>query len=204
MFYLVCPLLRRIWACLSACLSLCVSVCLSQNFNLGHNFCNIEDSNLIFGMHVYFMELHILSGERSRSSFKVKGKKNQSGALGGIVFLTNTSLVYLCCWFFFWQNKKLVRKWNHINKSTKLILRCPCWLCSLKQLDHKELRKLTRHIANWSLSLNINQMVTRICIMIKFQEFLNNPIHKIDGVNRRYGYVPNPTTLRVGNKINEQ
>ncbi|KAH3768340.1 hypothetical protein DPMN_169552 [Dreissena polymorpha] len=33
----------------------------------------IEDSNLIFGMHVYLMELHILSGERSRSSFKVRG-----------------------------------------------------------------------------------------------------------------------------------
>ncbi|KAH3841099.1 hypothetical protein DPMN_114556 [Dreissena polymorpha] len=32
------------------------------------------DSNLIFGMHMYLMELHILSGERSRSrsSFKVK------------------------------------------------------------------------------------------------------------------------------------
>ncbi|KAH3880786.1 hypothetical protein DPMN_004708 [Dreissena polymorpha] len=29
-----------------------------------------EYSNLIFGMHVYVMELHILSGERSRSSFK--------------------------------------------------------------------------------------------------------------------------------------
>ena len=37
-----------------------------------HNFCNIEESNFIFGMHVYLMELHILSGERSRSSFKVK------------------------------------------------------------------------------------------------------------------------------------
>ncbi len=43
------------------------SVC--ANFNIGHNFFNIEDSNLIFGMHVYLMELHILSGERSRSSF---------------------------------------------------------------------------------------------------------------------------------------
>ncbi|KAH3710485.1 hypothetical protein DPMN_069969 [Dreissena polymorpha] len=30
----------------------------------------MDDSNLIFGMHL--MELHILSGERSRSSFKVK------------------------------------------------------------------------------------------------------------------------------------
>ena len=38
---------------------------------MAHNFCNIEDSNLIFGMHVYLMELHILNGERSRSSFKV-------------------------------------------------------------------------------------------------------------------------------------
>ena len=44
------------------------------NFNVGHNFCNIEDSNLIFGMHVYLTKLHILSGigSRSRSSFKVK------------------------------------------------------------------------------------------------------------------------------------
>jgi len=55
-------------------------------------FCNIEDSNLMFGMHVYLMELHILSDERSRSSFKVKGQQ-KSGLLGSIVFLTNTSLV---------------------------------------------------------------------------------------------------------------
>ena len=55
--------------CLFVC---CLFVC--TNFNIGHNFCNIEDSNLIFGMHVYLMELHILSGERSRSSFKVKGQ----------------------------------------------------------------------------------------------------------------------------------
>jgi hypothetical protein len=67
-----------------ACLSLSViqsvshSLCVSQNFNLGHNFCNIEDSNLIFGMHVYLMELHIVSGERSRSSFKVKGQNMAS------------------------------------------------------------------------------------------------------------------------------
>jgi len=68
-------------ACLSLYVSMCVCVCVSQNFNqnfnLHHNFCNIEHSNLIFGMHVYLMELHILSGERSksRSSFKVKGQK---------------------------------------------------------------------------------------------------------------------------------
>ena len=59
-------------------LSVSPSVCSSENFNIGHNFCNIEDSNLIFGMHVYLMELHILSGERSRSSFKVKGQKAKS------------------------------------------------------------------------------------------------------------------------------
>jgi len=52
------------------------SVCLSVN--VGHNFCNIEDCNLIFGMHVYLMELHSLSGERLRSSFKVKGLKTNS------------------------------------------------------------------------------------------------------------------------------
>ena len=39
-----------------------------------NNFCYIEYSNLIFGMHVYLMELHILSDERSRSSFKVRGQ----------------------------------------------------------------------------------------------------------------------------------
>jgi len=57
---------------LSVCWFVCWFVC--TNFNIGHNFCNIEDSNLIFGLHVYRMELHILSGERSRSSFKVKGQ----------------------------------------------------------------------------------------------------------------------------------
>jgi hypothetical protein len=51
-------------------LSVCPSVSPSENFNIGHNFCNIEDSNLIFGMHVYLEELHILSGERSRSKVK--------------------------------------------------------------------------------------------------------------------------------------
>jgi len=50
----------------------------SENFNIGHHFFNIEDSNLIFGMHVYLMELHILEGERSRSSFKVKGQGQRS------------------------------------------------------------------------------------------------------------------------------
>jgi len=61
-------------------LSVRLSVCPSENFNIGHNFCNIEGSNFIFGMHVYLMELHILSGERSRSSssFKVKGQKTKS------------------------------------------------------------------------------------------------------------------------------
>ena len=38
------------------------------------HICNIEDSNLIFCMHVYLMELQIFSGERSRSSFKVRGQ----------------------------------------------------------------------------------------------------------------------------------
>ena len=59
---------------LSVSLSVCQSVRLSENLNFGHNFCNIEDRNLIFGMHVYRMELHILSGKRSRSSFKVRGQ----------------------------------------------------------------------------------------------------------------------------------
>jgi len=69
-----------------------LSVCLSENFNIGHNFCNIEHSNFIFGMHVHLIELHILSGERS--SFKVKGQIYGSKSLKrGIVFLTNTSLV---------------------------------------------------------------------------------------------------------------
>jgi hypothetical protein len=51
-------------------------------------FCNIEDSNSIFGMHVYLMELHILSGERSksRSSFKVRGKTY----LSQIAYFINT------------------------------------------------------------------------------------------------------------------
>ena len=62
----------------SVCQYVCMSVCPSvrKNFNIGHYFFTIEDSNLIFGMHVYLMKLHILSGERSRSrsSFKVRGQ----------------------------------------------------------------------------------------------------------------------------------
>ena len=52
----------------------------SENFNIGLNFFNIEDSNLVFGMHVSLMKLHILSGgsSRSRSSFKDKGQQKNS------------------------------------------------------------------------------------------------------------------------------
>jgi len=55
-------------------MSVCPSV--RKKINVGHNFCNIEDSNLIFVMHVYLMNPHILSGgsSRSRSFFKVKGQ----------------------------------------------------------------------------------------------------------------------------------
>jgi len=57
-----------------------LSVCPSKNLNVGLNFCNIEDSNLIFGMHVYLIKLHILSGERSRpmSCFKFKCQNTKS------------------------------------------------------------------------------------------------------------------------------
>ena len=48
------------------------SVC--SNFNICNNFFNIQDSNLIFRMHVYLIEVHILSGKRSRLSFKVRGQ----------------------------------------------------------------------------------------------------------------------------------
>ena len=41
-----------------------------------NNFCYIKYSNLIFGMHVYLMELHILSGERSRSEVKCMWPKS--------------------------------------------------------------------------------------------------------------------------------
>jgi hypothetical protein len=37
-------------------------------------FCNIESSNLIFGMQMHLLKLHIIIGERSRSSFKVRGQ----------------------------------------------------------------------------------------------------------------------------------
>jgi len=63
-------------ACLSVIVSFCVSVFkLLPRVKFCHNFCIIDDSILILGMHVYLMELHFLNGERSRSSFKVKGKK---------------------------------------------------------------------------------------------------------------------------------
>jgi len=48
---------------LSVSQSVCQSVRPSENFN-GHNFFNIDYRNLIFGIHVHLMELHILSGER--------------------------------------------------------------------------------------------------------------------------------------------
>ena len=53
----------------------CLLVCwFASNFNIGHNCCDIDICHLIFefDVHVYLMELHILSGERSRSLFKVK------------------------------------------------------------------------------------------------------------------------------------
>jgi hypothetical protein len=49
------------------CLLVCLLVCLfAPTLTFCNNFCYIEDSNFIFGMHVYLMKLHILSGERSR------------------------------------------------------------------------------------------------------------------------------------------
>ena len=85
-------------------LSVSQSVRPSENFNIVQNFCNIEDSILIFVMHAYLMELHILSGKRSRSSFK--GQRSniwlQSGAVGGIVFLTNKSLLFSTFWEWGW------------------------------------------------------------------------------------------------------
>ncbi len=57
--------------------------------HFGHFFCNIQHSNSIFGMHVYLIELHILSGVRSmsRPSFKVKGQIYESDrSIGDIVF----------------------------------------------------------------------------------------------------------------------
>ena len=59
-----------------------------------HNFCNIEDSNVIFGMHVFLMELHILSGERSKSSFKVKAQIYGSKSLKRGHSVSQTHLVY--------------------------------------------------------------------------------------------------------------
>ncbi|KAH3891364.1 hypothetical protein DPMN_015462 [Dreissena polymorpha] len=41
---------------------------------IGVIFLVMATTNLIFGMHVYLLELNILSGERSRSSFKLKVK----------------------------------------------------------------------------------------------------------------------------------
>ena len=80
------------------CLLVCWFVgCWCANFNIGHNFCNIEDSNLIFGMHVYLMELHILSGERSRSRSSSRSKvkfMGQNRSKVDIVF-HNCSIVNL-------------------------------------------------------------------------------------------------------------
>jgi len=81
MKFLNCPSSRPI-----VCLSVRQSVRPSEHFIIGHNFWNLEDRILIFGMHVYLMELHILCGQRSRSSFKVKDqiygfKAAQKGAL---------------------------------------------------------------------------------------------------------------------------
>ena len=64
---------RERWNKLPVVFALSVGL-FSPTLTFCHSFCNIEDSNFIFGMHVYLMELHILSGERSRSSFKVKGQ----------------------------------------------------------------------------------------------------------------------------------
>ena len=41
-----------------------------MNFNICHNFRNIAGSYLIFGMHVYYLQLHNLNGNISRSKVK--------------------------------------------------------------------------------------------------------------------------------------
>ena len=68
----------------------------NSSFNIHYNFsCNIEDSNLIFGRHVYLMQLQILSGERSNVKVIRQGQKSniwlQSGTVGGIVFHKHNS-----------------------------------------------------------------------------------------------------------------
>ena len=61
--YTIAIFMPRVGRHIAVELSVRPSVCPSENFNVGHNFCNIEDSNLIFGMHVYLMKLHILIGK---------------------------------------------------------------------------------------------------------------------------------------------
>jgi hypothetical protein len=83
------------------CLFVCSLVCLfASHFYIYHNLCNIKDSNLIFGMHVFLMELHILSGERSRSksSFKVKGQGQRSN-----LAILKIATWYLACMCTSWS-----------------------------------------------------------------------------------------------------
>ena len=65
----------------------------SENFNIGHNLSNIEDSNLIFGMHVHLMALHILSGERSRSKVKLCNIEDRNSILGIHAYLMELQIL---------------------------------------------------------------------------------------------------------------
>ena len=73
------------------------------NFNNGHNFSPIADSNLIFGIWIHLTKTHNLMGDmsRSRSYFKVKGqievKKCASLTLTITFHLLQLVTWYLAC-----------------------------------------------------------------------------------------------------------
>ena len=75
------------------------------NFNIGHNFSPIADSNLIFGMWIHLTKTHNLMGDmsRSRSYFKVKGqvevKKRATLTMAITFHLLQIATWYLACGF---------------------------------------------------------------------------------------------------------
>ena len=86
------------------------------HFNIGNNFWSNRDRHLIFGVHMYLMKTHILSGNmsRSRSFFKVNSQNFSFSHCNfniGHMFLTSSdrNLIHVLCIHMYLKKPHILR-----------------------------------------------------------------------------------------------